>query len=63
MEQPPAQMNLVQAFRSTFTNDQFLYFLPTFIFFSMGISLLLATLPYYVQEVLGKEDEGFYVRL
>jgi GPH family glycoside/pentoside/hexuronide:cation symporter len=61
MEQPPVRLNLVQAFRITFTNDQFLYFLPTFIFFSMGISLLLATLPYYVQEVLGKEDEGFYV--
>ena len=61
MEQPPAQLNLIKAFRSTFTNDQFLYFLPTFIFFNMGVSLLLATLPYYVEEVLGKENEGFYV--
>jgi GPH family glycoside/pentoside/hexuronide:cation symporter len=61
MEQPPAQLDLIKAFRSTFTNDQFLYFLPTFIFFNMGVSLLLATLPYYVEEVLGKENEGFYV--
>ena len=60
-EQPPATLDLRQAFRTTFTNDQFLYFLPTFIFFNMGVSLLLATLPYYVTEVLGKEEEGFYV--
>jgi GPH family glycoside/pentoside/hexuronide:cation symporter len=61
MDQPPAQLNVMKAFRSTFTNDQFLYFLPTFIFFNMGVSLLLAALPYYVKEVLGKENEGFYV--
>jgi GPH family glycoside/pentoside/hexuronide:cation symporter len=61
MEQPPARLDLRQAFRITFTNDQFLYFLPTFIFFNMGVSLLLAALPYYVTEVLGKEHEGFYV--
>jgi len=61
IEQPPAQLNVTKAFRSTFTNDQFLYFLPTFIFFNMGVSLLLAALPYYVKEVLGKENEGLYV--
>jgi GPH family glycoside/pentoside/hexuronide:cation symporter len=60
-EQPPARLDLRQAFRTTFTNDQFLYFLPTFVFFNMGVSLLLAALPYYVTEVLGKEHEGFYV--
>jgi GPH family glycoside/pentoside/hexuronide:cation symporter len=61
VEQPPARLDLRQAFRTTFTNDQFLYFLPTFIFFNMGVSLLLATLPYYVTEVLGQKNEGFYV--
>jgi GPH family glycoside/pentoside/hexuronide:cation symporter len=61
VEQPPARLNLMRAFRTTFTNDQFLYFLPTFVFFNMGVSLLLATLPYYVEEVLGREKEGFYV--
>lgn len=61
MEQPPARLGLREAFRTTFTNDQFLAFLPTFIFFNMGISLLLAMLPFYVTEVLGKENEGFYV--
>jgi len=61
VEQPPARLDLRQAFRATFSNDQFLYFLPTFIFFNMGVSLLLAALPYYVTEVLGKEREGFYV--
>jgi len=61
VEQPPARLDLRQAFRATFSNDQFLYFLPTFIFFNMGVSLLLAALPYYVTEVLGKEQEGFYV--
>ena len=61
VEQPPARLDLRQAFRTTFTNDQFLYFLPTFIFFNMGVSLLLAALPFYVTEVLGQENEGFYV--
>jgi GPH family glycoside/pentoside/hexuronide:cation symporter len=61
VEQPPARLSLREAFRTTFTNDQFLAFLPTFIFFNMGISLLLATLPFYVTEVLGQENEGFYV--
>jgi GPH family glycoside/pentoside/hexuronide:cation symporter len=63
VEQPPARLDLRQAFRSTFTNDQFLYFLPTFVFFNMGVSLLLAALPYYVKEVLVQNREGLYVSL
>jgi GPH family glycoside/pentoside/hexuronide:cation symporter len=63
IEQPPARLDLRQAFRSTFTNDQFLYFLPTFVFFNMGVSLLLAALPYYVKEVLVQNREGLYVSL
>ncbi len=60
-DQPPARLDLWKAFRSTFSNDQFLYFLPTFIFFNMGVSLLLAALPYFVTEVLEEEREGFFV--
>ena len=33
-ETAPAQMNLKQAFMATLSNKQFLYFLPTFVFFS-----------------------------
>jgi GPH family glycoside/pentoside/hexuronide:cation symporter len=53
----PAQMNVVQAFTSTFRNDQFLYFLPTFVLFNMGITLLTASLPFYVEAVV-RAPEG-----
>ena len=40
------------AVRSTFSNDQFLYFLPTFVLFNMAISLMTATLPFWAGAVL-----------
>ena len=48
----PAHMELGKAFRSTFRNDQFLYFLPSFIMFNLGITLLTAVLPFFVREVI-----------
>jgi GPH family glycoside/pentoside/hexuronide:cation symporter len=48
----PAQMNVVQAFTSTFRNDQFLCFLPTFVLFNMGVTLLTASLPFFVEAVI-----------
>ena len=55
-EEPPAQIGLMQAVRSTFTNDQFLYFLPTFVLYSTGISVLIGVLPFFVTEVLGRSE-------
>ncbi|MFQ6019284.1 MAG: MFS transporter [Dehalococcoidia bacterium] len=48
----PVSINAIAAIRSTFTNSQFLYFLPTFIFFNMSISMLTAALPFWTSAVL-----------
>ena len=55
-EEPPAQIGVFRAFRSTFGNDQFRYFLPTFILYSTGVGVLIAMLPFYVKEVLGRSE-------
>ena len=61
----PATMALSAAFRATFGNDQFLYFLPTFVLFNMGITLLTAALPFFVEEVIrpGEGRVGTYSAL
>ena len=48
----PARVNPVEAIRSTFTNNQFLFFLPTFILFNMAISMMTAALPFWSGAVL-----------
>jgi GPH family glycoside/pentoside/hexuronide:cation symporter len=48
----PAEVSPWQAVRATFTNDQFLYFLPTFILFNMSISMMTAALPFWTSAVL-----------
>lgn len=49
---PPVRANPVRAFRDTFRNDQFLYFLPTFVLFNMAVTLLTAMLPFYAESVV-----------
>ncbi len=49
---PPVRANPVRAFRDTFRNDQFLYFLPTFVLFNMAVTLLTAAFPFYAAAVL-----------
>lgn len=48
----PVSGGVFNAFRSALKNRQFLYFLPTFILFNMGITLMTAALPFFVDEVL-----------
>jgi GPH family glycoside/pentoside/hexuronide:cation symporter len=48
----PATVSAWQAFWATFRNDQFLFFLPTFILFNMAISMMTAALPYWTSAVL-----------
>ncbi len=48
----PATVSPWQAVRATFRNDQFLFFLPTFILFNMAISMMTAALPYWTSAVL-----------
>ncbi len=50
----PVRINPLTALRSTFTNRPFLYFLPTFIFFNMSISMLTGALPFWTSAVLFK---------
>lgn len=48
----PASISFREALRETFSNEQFLVFLPSFVFFQIGLQLLLGALPYYVDSVL-----------
>lgn len=48
----PAGVGPVEALQATLRNDQFLYFLPTFILFNMAISMMTASLPFWVTAVL-----------
>ncbi len=58
----PADITFREALRATFANDQFLSFLPSFVFFQIAIQMLLAALPYYVDNVL-PEDTWAKVRV
>jgi GPH family glycoside/pentoside/hexuronide:cation symporter len=54
----PVRFGIRESFTTVFRNDQFLYFLPTFIFFNMAVLLLTAALPFYADVViLGDRDE------
>jgi len=62
-DQPPATLSLRESLRSTFSNSNFLCFLPTFVLFQAGVAMLIGVLPYYVNAVLGREDEGTWVSI
>jgi GPH family glycoside/pentoside/hexuronide:cation symporter len=61
VEQPPVKIDLLQAFRTTLTNDQFLFFLPTFVLFNAGVSMMASVLPFFANAVLEIEKEGTIV--
>jgi glycoside/pentoside/hexuronide:cation symporter, GPH family len=61
--QPPAEMPFWTAMRATFTNRPFLAFLPTFVLFQIGLQMLLGVLPFYVDAVLGVDEEGTWVAI
>lgn len=48
----PVKASPVKAFRDTLRNDQFLYFLPTFVMFNMAVTLLTASMPFYADAVV-----------
>ena len=56
----PADITLREALRATFANTQFRFFLPSFVFFQIAIQMLLAALPYYVDNVL---PEGTWAKV
>jgi GPH family glycoside/pentoside/hexuronide:cation symporter len=53
---PPADLKIREGFKLTFRNPQFVAFLPSFVLFNMGITLMTATLPFYVEEVVEAEE-------
>jgi GPH family glycoside/pentoside/hexuronide:cation symporter len=57
-ETPPATIALKSAFKATLGNGQFLYFLPTFVFFQLSVGMVIVWLPFFVEEVLEAENEG-----
>jgi GPH family glycoside/pentoside/hexuronide:cation symporter len=56
-----AEVPFRQALRLTFSNRSFLAFLPTFVLFQTALQLLLGALPFFVDSVLGYEDEATWV--
>ena len=57
-ETPAADIELGSAFTATLRNKQFLYFLPTFVFYQLAVSMVISWLPFFVTEVLERENEG-----
>ncbi|GAB4338802.1 MAG: MFS transporter [Dehalococcoidia bacterium] len=48
----PATVGFRRALRETFSNPQFVAFLPSFVLFQAGLNMLTALLPFYVDTVL-----------
>ena len=59
----PVRANPVRAFRDTYRNRQFLYFLPTFVLFNMSVTLLTAAMPFYAEAVVLGDKESFELAL
>jgi len=59
----PVRIGIRESLRQAFRNDQFLFFLPTFVFFNMAIMLLTAALPFYADVVILGDQETLDVSL
>ena len=55
---PPATMKFTAGLIATLSNKQFLYFLPTFVFFQLAVTMVIAWLPFFVSQVLQPERTG-----
>lgn len=52
----PARAGVRRAFRATFTNPNFLAYLPSFVSFQIGVQMLTALLPFFVAAALGDAE-------
>jgi GPH family glycoside/pentoside/hexuronide:cation symporter len=59
----PVRIGIVESLRQAFRNDQFLFFLPTFVMFNLAVTMLLASLPFFAESIILGEDEALEVRL
>jgi len=55
---PPPSGSFWQSLTTCMRNDQFLLFLPTYIFYNMGVLMITGVIPFLVKEVLEYENEG-----
>ncbi len=55
---PPPAESFWQSIASCMRNDQFVLFLPTYIFYNMGVLMITGIMPFLVKEVLEFENEG-----
>jgi GPH family glycoside/pentoside/hexuronide:cation symporter len=71
-DRDPARRGFTRALRETFSNPHLLAYLPSFVLFQVGLQLLTALIPFYVDAVLfdstlfswtGSEDEGVFAAL
>lgn len=59
----PVRFGVIQSLRQAFRNDQFLYFLPTFVAFNLATTTLLAALPFFADSVILGDKESLTVSL
>jgi GPH family glycoside/pentoside/hexuronide:cation symporter len=59
----PVRIGIRRSLAEAFRNDQFLYFLPTFVSFNTAVALLTAALPFYADVVILGEDERMRLNL
>jgi len=57
IEVQPVRIGIRRSLTEAFRNDQFLYFLPTFVCFNTAVALLTAALPFYADVVILGEKE------
>ena len=55
---PPARTSFGEAFKATLRNVQFLYFIPTFLFFNLAVNMVIAWLPFFSSALISSESSG-----
>jgi GPH family glycoside/pentoside/hexuronide:cation symporter len=55
---PVIRIGIIESFRQAFRNDQFLFFLPTFVLFNTAVTMLLASLPFFAESIILGDDEA-----
>lgn len=57
----PEPISVREGLRATFANRHFRRFLPTFVLFQAGLTMVLGVLPFYASAIIGTESEGTWV--
>lgn len=57
----PVRLGIAQSVRQSLRNDQFVAFLPTFVFFNTAVTMLLTGLPFFAESVILGERESMEI--